>query len=42
MSEKLVYEIYLSVALKFIKNGDLKKAKYSLKIMKKVLRGVKK
>ena len=42
MSEKLVYEIYLSVALRFIKKGDLKKAQDSLKIMKKVLRGLKK
>ena len=38
MREKLIYEIYLSVALKFVKKGDLKKAKDSLKIMKKILR----
>ena len=36
MSEKDIYEIYLSVALKFIKKGNLKKAKDSLKTMKKV------
>lgn len=42
MNELLIYEIYLSVALNFIKKGDLKRAQDSLKIMKKVLRGLKK
>ena len=38
MSELLIYEIYLSVALKFIKEGKLKKAQECLKIMKKVIK----
>ena len=37
MSELLIYEIYLSLALKFIKEGRLEKAQESLKVMKKVI-----